>query len=277
MLPMKTGEDRGGAPAGPVATTGGTPHPGGTTVARHTVESKVWVDHVRYAEEADPAALDRLVREYDRYARSLAARMQRGREPRDDLDQVAREALVVALVRFEPDRQVPFVAFATPTILGALRRHYRDRGWLLRVPRAVHEMTTAARAATERLTTDLGRHPSVAEVADAMGVDVEELLVAQEAAFARDASSIDAPGVDGLTLGGRLGTGDHDLALADDRLALADAMDAIDARGQHVLRLYYFEECTQAEIGHRLGISQMQVSRLITTILRRLRSQMAAT
>lgn len=253
------------------------PGPAGSDDSGHRVDPDVWRDHVRYAERRDPETLARLVDGYDRYACSLAARMQRGREPRDDLDQVAREALVLALNRFDPARRLPFAAFATPTILGSLRRHYRDRGWLLRVPRMVHELTTAAHATTERLTMELGRTPTVAEVADAMNVDLDDLLMAQEAAYARDASSLDAPSFDGHTIGGRIGVEDHELDLTEDRVALIDAMETIDDRGRQLLRLYYFEDCTQAEIGRRLGISQMQVSRLIAGVLRQLRNQMAVT
>ena len=238
------------------------------------VESAVWLDHVVFARRHDPAALGRLVAEYERYARSLAARMQRHGEPRADLDQVALEALVVALHRFEPTRGLPFVSYATPTILGALRRHYRDRGWLLRVPRVVHELTVGSHAVGERLTVELGRTPTVTEIAEAMDVPVDDLLAAQEAVYARDAQSLDAPAPGGGSMAARFGMVDTELALAEDRVALLAAMADIDPGSHELLRLYFFDECTQTEIGGRLGISQMQVSRRIAAVLRTLRAQM---
>lgn len=240
------------------------------------IDPLLWLDHVLYAEHRDPAALGRLVVEYDRYARSLAARMARNHEPREDLDQVALEALVVALNRFDPGRRLPFPGYATPTILGALRRHYRDRGWLLRVPRVVHEITTSAYATSERLTVDLGRMPSVVEVAAAMDLDVEELLHVQEAALARNTESLDAETVDGMSFANRIGSIDRNLALVEDRVSLATALETIDDPSRELLRLYYFEGCTQSAIALVLDMSQMQVSRLLARILRHLRTEMQA-
>lgn len=270
------------SPARPVRThqTDAFDHPRGDGSSGESpppgVNPSVWRDHVVYAAHREPAALTRLVTEYDRYACALAGRMHRSGEPREDLNQVAREALVVALGRFDPARRLPFPAFATPTILGSLRHHYRDRGWLLRVPREAHEVTTQARATSERLTMTLGRQPSLPEVAEAMGACVEELLAAQEAAHARDTAPLSAPGSDGLPPIERMAAVDIDLTHADDRVDLRNAMADIEASNQHLLRLYYFEECTQAEIGAQLGISQMQVSRLLNGTLGRLRSHMMA-
>src|SRR4051812_6213693 len=110
----------------------------GCSASEPAVDPGVWLDHVRYARDRNPAALDRLVREYERYARSLARRRRRGRDSWEDVNQVALEALVLALKRFDPERHLPFPAYGPPPILGSVRRHYRDRGWLLRVPRGVH-------------------------------------------------------------------------------------------------------------------------------------------
>jgi len=235
----------------------------------------VWRDHERYARDRDPAALDRLVREYGRYARSLAERMHRGHESIEDLEQIAMEALVVALRRFEPERGLPFPALATPTILGALRRHYRDQGWLVRVPRRVHELATALRDATAHLTVVLGRAPTVAELARHLDVAVDTVLEAQEALHARDTRSIDASFGDDRRLVDDLGGDDPGLSAAEDRLAAADAIGTLGARDRELLRLYFVEERTQSEVAEVLGVSQMQVSRLLSSVLRRLRQRVA--
>src|SRR5690606_70032 len=132
---------------------------------RPAVSFGVWFDHVRYARTGDGDRLAALVRQYETYAVSLAYRMHRDREPLEDLEQVAREALVHALQRFDPERGIPFPAFASPTILGSLRRHFRDHGWSVRVPRNVHEIAGARHQAVERLTGVLGREPSTEEIA----------------------------------------------------------------------------------------------------------------
>lgn len=232
---------------------------------------ETWSDHVRVARAGCPEALARLVREYERYARSLATRMHRGNEPREDLDQIALEALVMALKRFDPDRSIPFPAFATPTILGALRRHYRDHGWLVRVPRPVHELASALREANERLAATLGRPATDGELTEELGLTPEELRAATTAIRARDARSLDAT-LDGeRSLGDQLGNDDPELGLAEDRLAASAAFEHLEDRERRLLWLYYIEEKTQTEIAEVLGISQMQVSRLLGAALRHVR------
>ncbi|HEX2578439.1 MAG TPA: sigma-70 family RNA polymerase sigma factor, partial [Aquihabitans sp.] len=234
-----------------------------------------WFLHVRFHRTQDPALLDGLVHEYERYALSIARRFHREREPREDLDQVAREALVGALHRFDPERGLPFPSFATPTIVGALRRHFRDRGWAVRVPRQVHELTVAARTTTERLTPVLGRPPTIAEVAHELGVDLDDLLNAEEAAHARETASLDATPDEGSgSLLDQIGHEDGSIDLAENLLDLRRAMAEISADDRALLQLYYFENCSQVEIAQRLGVSQMQVSRLLTSTLRRLRRRM---
>lgn len=233
-------------------------------------------DHVRVARDDDPAALERLVKEYERYARSLAARLHRGHEPREDLDQIALEALVVSLKRFEPSRGFPFPAYATPTITGAIRRHYRDHGWLVRVPRRVHEFASARREATERLENQLNRVPTDDEIAADLDVDPGELRSCLAAIHARDTRSLDGF-VDGdMPLGASLGTDDNQLALAEDRVSAAAAIQHLDRRSRRLLNLYFFEEQTQAQIAATLGVSQMQVSRLLTDALRQVRNRALA-
>ena len=232
------------------------------------MDPQVWLLHVRLARSRSPEVLDRLVEEYDRYARSLASRMHRDGESMDDLVQVAREALVRALLRFDPERSIPFPAFATPTILGSLRRHYRDRGWALRVPRRVHEIVQRSRSSEERLAVTLGRRPSVAEVAADIDVSVDELLEADDAAEHRRTTSIDATSA-APTVTAPRAEGAYDRV--DDHLALQRAMVDLDDADAEIVGLYYFEGLSQREVGRRLGVSQMQVSRRLRSILRRLR------
>jgi len=234
------------------------------------VDAAIWLDHVVYARTGDPRVLDRLVREYEGYARSLARRLHRDHDSHEDLDQVALEALVVAIRRFDPERAIPFPAFATPTILGALRRHYRDHGWTLRVPRRVHEFAMQERVVADQLALRLGRTPTGQELAEAMGLSVDALLEAQDAIHARRTLSLDA---DASTGPGspQLPQADSGFREAEDRLVAAEAIATLDDPARELLRLYFMEELSQSEIAARLNVSQMQVSRLLAAVLRRLR------
>lgn len=254
------------------------PRGSGPTDADHRpgVDPAVWALHVRYDRARDRGTLHLLVQEYDRYAMSLAVRLHREHEALDDLRQVAREGLIAALQRFDPERSLPFPALATPTIMGAIRRHYRDRGWAIRVPRRVHEVTVAARRTEEELTTELGRPPRVEEVAERLRISVDELLEVQDAVHCRSAASIDAhAGPDGEHGGIPLATSDQQLGRIDDRVDLQEALTRLDDREREVVRLYFFEERSQADIGRQFGVSQMQVSRWLSSILRRLRVHIA--
>lgn len=242
---------------------------------RPGVPLEVWILHVRYARTGDEAELGALVAEYEQYALSLARRLRRDREPSEDLDQVARESLVVALQRFDCERGLPFPAFATPTILGALRRHYRDHGWSIRVPRKVHELAVPVREASDRLVTELGRAPTADEVAQEVGIETSELLETQQAAAARTPSSLDStPVADGPSQHEVIGDTDRNLLIAEDQVVLSQAIEHLDDRDRDVIRLYFFEELTQSQIAERYGVSQMQVSRWIASIVKRLRSHM---
>jgi RNA polymerase sigma-B factor len=241
------------------------------------VEERVWLLHVRYARTRCARTLDELVVEYDRYAAALAVRMHRDHEHLDDLRQVAREALVGALHRFDPERQVPFPALATPTIIGALRRHFRDRGWAVRVPRRVHEIATAARRAEEQLTAALGRPPRPEEVASHLQIDVDDLLEVLDAVHSRNAVSIDEPlEPGGEPTGAALSSGDARFSQVDERLALRGALENLDEREREVVRRYFFEEESQSAIAERFGVSQMQVSRWLSSIVRRLRADLTS-
>lgn len=247
------------------ADTAGTP----------AVDEPVWLLHVRYARAQEPDVLAELVEEYQAYALSLARRLHRHGEPLDDLRQVAFESLIASLQRFDPQRGIPFVAFATPTIIGAIKRHYRDQGWAMRVPRSAHDLAAPARESADRLTGVLGRPPTVAEVAADLQVSEDDLLLAQSATRARAMVSLDAPrpGPEGDRTF-EVGAVDASFALAEGRVALEAALEHLGHRDRTVLGLYFFENLTQVQIAERFGVSQMQVSRWISSSLARLRSHM---
>jgi RNA polymerase sigma-B factor len=239
------------------------------------VDIDLWTLHVRYARTRARAELGALVEEYTPYALAIAGRLVRHGEAREDVDQVALESLVASLQRFDPARRTPFAAFATPTISGAIKRHYRDRGWALRTPRQVHDLAGPVRAAQDRLAVALGRRATSTEVADELGLDVDLVVTVERGMAARTLSSLDRPLVeDGATLGDTLGSLDHDLEITDTRLALAEALDLLDGRDREVLALYFVEELSQREIAGRYGVSQMQVSRWLASIVGRLRARM---
>lgn len=264
-----------------VAASDATRHrgPAGPALAAATAPSGVdpdlWALHVRYRRSADPSALAQLMAHYDGYACSLARRLHRGHEPLADLQQVAREGLLTALHRFDPARGLPFPALASPTVLGALRRHYRDRGWAVRVPRRVHEIAGASAAAEERLTRRLGRVPRADELAGELGISLDDLLEAQDAVHCRSTASLEGLGtaIDGMTRdrGGDITTDD-----LEDRLALADALAQLSERERQVVGLYFFDGLAQSQIAEQFGVSQMQVSRWLSSIVRRLRGHLGA-
>jgi RNA polymerase sigma-B factor len=239
------------------------------------VDIDLWVLHVRYQRTGSPQDLAALVEEYTPYALAIAGRLVRHGEPREDVDQVALESLVSSLRRFDTSRRTPFPAFGTPTISGAIKRHYRDRGWALRTPRVVHDLAGPVRAAHDRLALDLGRPATTGEVASELGLEEDVVATVEGAMAARTLGSLDRPVVDGgATLVDTLGQIDRDLDLTDTRLALAEAMADLGERDREVLALYFVEELPQREIAARYGVSQMQVSRWLASIVGRLRARM---
>jgi RNA polymerase sigma-B factor len=242
---------------------------------RAAVDLDLWHMHVRYARRHDQEALRTLVDRYRHHAETQARRHYRRGEPIDDLTQVALEALLLALRRFDPERRKPFLAFAKPTIVGSLRRHFRDSGWAIRVPRRVHELASPVRDAQELLTHDLGRQPSPGEIADFVGVDEREVLDALAAEEARMTSSLDATdpttGVQAEQMIGKL---DRGFVGIENRTALQQSISLLSPDDRELLELYFVEERTQSEIAGMLGCSQMQVSRLLRKAVRRLRRHM---
>ena len=242
---------------------------------RSDVERDTWRLHVAFARGRSDAVRTQLVHHYDANARQLARRFYRNREPLDDLVQVAREALLLALERFDPSRSLPFPSFANPTIAGSLKRYYRDSGWSVRVPRRVHDLSKPVRDMAETLSHKLGRAPTVRDVAAALAVGEEEVLEALAASEARYTASLDSPVGDGTgTLGGSLGGADPGMAQVENRAALRRALATLPLSDRDLLDLYFGEELTQSEIARRIGVSQMQVSRLLASAIRRLRSRM---
>jgi RNA polymerase sigma-B factor len=229
----------------------------------------------RYHRTGDEAAREELIRRFLPLARQLARRYERRDEPLDDLVQVASVGLVKAVQRFDPAREVAFSSFAVPTILGELKRYFRDSGWAVHVPRAMQERALEVNRAVTELSRNLGRSPTPAEVAESTGLTLEEVLEAMEAATAYDTVPLEAPRLDdegdGDGVVERLGSEDHGYALAEYSATLAPQLQALPERDRQVLYLRFVEDLTQSEIAERIGVSQMHVSRLIRRALARLR------
>ena len=220
----------------------------------------------RYRDADDPVDRDELVRRFMPLARQLAARYAGGGEPYDDLLQVACLALVRAIDRFDPDRGVAFSSFAVPTIRGEIKRHYRDRTWVVRVPRELQELAVAATAERERLSADLGRSPTDRELAERLNVSESAVHQAVLAGHAHSAMSLEVPrGEDDaeLTLGETIQCHERGYDVADARASLDWLLGTLCRRDREVLRLRFEEDLTQREIGLRIGVSQMHVSRII--------------
>ncbi|HZC12654.1 MAG TPA: SigB/SigF/SigG family RNA polymerase sigma factor [Thermoleophilaceae bacterium] len=235
---------------------------------------------LRYHLEGDLAAREELVERFLPLARDLALRYSYTDEPFDDLLQVASLGLIKAIDRFEPGRGTKFTSYAAPTILGELKRHFRDKGWSLHVPRDLQERTLAVSRETEALSKKLGRSPKVREVALALDCRVEDVLEAQEAAASYEAASLDAPAArdddESASLVDLLGQEDAAYDLVEDRHAIASTWQALPDVERKVLELRFMHDLTQREIGEQIGYSQMHVSRLLRRALTRLETAAAA-
>jgi RNA polymerase sigma-B factor len=234
---------------------------------------------LRYHREGDLFAREELVERFLPLARDLALRYTYTDEPFDDLLQVASLGLIKAIDRFEPERGTKFTSYAAPTILGELKRHFRDKGWALHVPRDLQERTLAVSRETEALSKKLGRSPKVREVAGALGCTVEEVLEAQEAAASYEAASLDAPTArdddEAAALVDMMGTTDEAYELVESRDAIANTWKALPDVERKVLELRFMNDLTQREIGEQIGYSQMHVSRLLRRALNRLETAAA--
>jgi RNA polymerase sigma-B factor len=222
----------------------------------------------------DPRARDELIERFMPLARSLARRYEQSSEPLDDLVQVAAMGLVKAVDRYEPGRGCAFSSYAVPTIVGELKRHFRDRTWSVRPPRALQELTLRVDQAAARLAQELDRPPTVSELAAAVGSSDEAVMEALQARTARGALSLQAPvgsRDEQSELQDTLGGSDDGFARAETRVMLDSLLTGLTPRARTVLRLRFEQDLTQAEIGALLGVSQMQISRIIRQALGQLR------
>lgn len=231
---------------------------------------------LRYHRDGDLGAREELVERFLPLARQLARRYARGREPLEDLVQVASVGLVKAIDRFDVERKTSFSSYAVPTMLGELRRHFRDTGWALHVPRGMQERALEVEHAVEALSARHGRAPSPAEIGDYVGATPEEVLSAMGAHRAAEAVSLDAErgSEDGerATRGELIGAEDGGYELVEYGSAIAGTLQALPERDRLVLELRFAGDLTQTEIAARIGVSQMQVSRLMRRALERLRT-----
>jgi RNA polymerase sigma-B factor len=216
-----------------------------------------------YACTRSPDALDELVERYRPLARSLALRYKGGSEPMEDLFQVAELGLVKSIQGFDPELGKPFTAYAVPTILGEIKRHFRDRVWNLRLPRGLQEATMTVTDVQDRLTERLGREPSATEIADACELNTDEVDEALRAAEVRYTVSLDAPRRGDPEAPAAIDTiGQEELGYDRVESNIAVESASLEARERRVLELRFANGMTQAAIGERLGVSQMQISRI---------------
>ncbi|HEY8200256.1 MAG TPA: RNA polymerase sigma factor SigF [Actinomycetota bacterium] len=223
----------------------------------------------------DPSARDELIHRHYPLAEYLARRFRGRGEPLEDLTQVASIGLIKAIDRFDPGRDVKFSTYATATIVGEIKRHFRDKGWALRVPRRLQEVAMHVGRALGDLSQELGRSPTVPEIAERIGLTEEEVLEGMEASHAYSAVSLDAPvGEDDEPTGLRtLGAEDESIELLEGWASVAPALRALPARERRILYLRFFRGLTQTQIAQDLGISQMHVSRLLARALTSLRQE----
>jgi RNA polymerase sigma-B factor len=233
----------------------------------------------RRAGRGDRHARERLIEDNMPLARSLAVQYRHAREPLEDLCQVAMLGLVKAVDRFQPGRGIAFASYAVPTILGELRRHFRDRTWSIHVSRGMQEAIARVERTSETLRGQLGRYPSADEVATACGLSVEEVTEARLAAGASRLASLDASlqrddAGDGA-LGDAIGAADGEIGRVEDALWLQQISEELTDREREILRLRFVEDLVQREIAERVGVSQMHVSRILRDALVRLASAAA--
>ena len=230
----------------------------------------------RWQQDGDHTAREELVERFMPLTRSLTRRYGRSSEPFEDLLQVASLGLLKAIDRFDPARGFPFQSYAVPTILGEMRRYFRDSGWAVHVPRGAQERALKVRDAQERLTNETGRAPSVNQLAQYLELDVEDVIDALQAIRAYETVSLDAPRVghddEVISYGDSIGGEDARFELVELDATVSAAVAHLPARDRLVLHLRFVEDLTQTEIAEQIGISQMQVSRLLRRSLEQLRT-----
>jgi RNA polymerase sigma-B factor len=229
----------------------------------------------RFHHHGDIAAREELAARFMPLARQVAKRYRRSGQPLEDLVQVASLGLVKAIDRFDPARGTAFSSYAVPTMSGEIRRHFRDAGWAVHVPRGMQDLVMKVNESVTRLSLELGRSPTPAELGEDLEEDVEQILEALEAAHAHDTMSLDMPRTvdeeDGGTYADTLGAPDEQFEMLEYTSAIAGTLRALPERDRLVLKLRFEDDLTQAEIAARVGVSQMHVSRIIRRTLDRLR------
>ena len=232
----------------------------------------------QYKETNDPEVRDQLIMSHLNLVRFLASKFKNRGEPLDDLIQVGTIGLIKAIDRFEPDRGLEFTTYATPTIMGEIKRHFRDKGWSVRVPRRLQELSAKINQVTDDLTKELQRSPSIEEIAQRLETTVEEVLEAMESSSAYSSVPLEGgnSGADGdetPSIIDQYVTEDEDLAGSDDRIVLEEAIRDFSPREQEIIRMRFVEGLTQVEIAEKLNISQVQVSRLLRRTLKRIQEK----
>jgi RNA polymerase sigma-B factor len=234
----------------------------------------------RYHESGDLEARQRLIEQYLPLVRSLARRYANRGEQLEDLVQVGSIGLIKAIDRFDVERGVELTTYATPNIIGEIKRHFRDKGWAVRVPRGLQELNVRLSQLLERLTVELERSPTIAELAKAAGVTEEEVLEALESGQAYSTVSLSAPAGGGeegeLDPLEALGELEHEYEVSEDRAVLAPGLDVLDERERRIIHMRFWEGLTQSQIAAQIGISQMHVSRLIRRALEKVRDEIGA-
>ena len=233
----------------------------------------------RLAADHDAGVRDELVVSHLNLARYLAMRFAHRGEQIDDLVQVATLGLIKAIDRYDPTRGVEFTTYAAPTIIGEIKRYFRDKGWAVRVPRRQQELNLAVNREIERAAMDLGRSPTVADLAARLSVSEEEIIEAQELGQMYNLLSIDSElaadrDAKASTLIDYLGREDPELALLEDKANLERALRALDPRERVILYLRFYENVSQSEVAKRFGVSQMHVSRLQARALEKLKREL---
>jgi RNA polymerase sigma-B factor len=233
----------------------------------------------RYHLEGDLQARDELIERYMSLVRSLARRYSHRGEQLDDLVQIGAIGLIKAIDRFDLDRGVELTTYATPNIIGEIKRHFRDKGWSVRVPRGLQELNVQISKLVEQLTVQLSRSPTIAELAEAAGVEEESVLEALESGRAYSAVSL-SPGANSDEEGEldpleSLGDVEHEYEISEDRAVLAPGFKVLDQRERKIVHLRFFSGLTQSQIADEIGISQMHVSRLIRRSLEKIRAEIA--
>ena len=232
-----------------------------------------------YGRTRDRRTRNELIEAHRPLATHLARRYANRGEPLDDLVQVAFVGMLKAVERFDLERGLEFSTFATATVDGELKRHFRDKTWSIRVPRRFQELHLRLAPTIAELTQRLGRAPLISEIARELGIRDEEVLEAMEVGGAYRSASLDAPGGEGREggLAERLGSLDGNFDLTEHRVVIERALEALPEREREVLRLRFFEDLTQTEIAEQVGVSQMHVSRLIARSLTVLRQELKTT